>query len=122
MKKHTLYSASIVLASFAIAAALVLVRRPEPVQNESSQQLKELRARIAQLETKATALQREMDQVRKEPAKVIYTSANELSSPPGTAVAREQVPPGWKPHEFNGMTYYFTLLGEKAEISLAPTK
>ncbi len=122
MKNHILYSAAIVLASFGIAVALLLVRHRAPLQNENSEQLKELRTRITQLETKATALERELEQVRKEPAKVIYTTANQLSPPPATVVAREQVPPGWKPFEFNGLTYYLTPLHAEAEVSLAPAK
>lgn len=122
MKNHIVYSAAIVLGSFGIAVALVLVRHRAPVQNENGEQLKELRSRITQLETKATALERELEQVRKEPARVIYTTANQVGAPPATTVAREQIPAGWKPFEFNGQTYYLTPLRAEAEVSLAPAK
>lgn len=122
MKKHILYSGAIVLASLVIAVALMLMRQPAPSQTDNGQELRELRSKIAQLETKTAAVQKELDQVHKQTPRLIYTPVKESISQAPTAVAREQIPPGWKAHEFNGLTYYFTPLGQGSEVSMAPAK
>ena len=123
MKKHILYSASIIFASLIIAAALVFARRPAQTQSDNGQKLEELKAQVGRLETKAAALQKELDQLHKQTPTVIYTPANQLI-PPATTTESEpsEIPPGWKPFEFNGITYYLTPLAHEAEVSMLPTK
>jgi hypothetical protein len=122
MKKHILYSGSIILASLVIAAALVFARHAAQRQSDNGQQLKELKARIGRLETKTAALQKELDQAHKQTSTVIYMPANELIPPASTSSAPSRIPPGWKPYEFNGLTYYFTPLGQGTEVSMTPAK
>jgi hypothetical protein len=122
MKKHILYSGAMVLASLVIAATLMSARHPAAPQTDNSQELRELRTRIAQIEAKTAAVQKELGQVHKQIPTLIYTPVNESSSQAPAAVAREQIPPGWKAHEFNGLTYYFTPLGQGTEISMSPAQ
>jgi hypothetical protein len=122
MKKHILYSASIIFASLIIAAAMVSARHPAQTQSDNGQQLKELKAQVGRLETKAAALQKELDQLHNQTPKVIYTLANQLIPPANTKPDLPEIPPGWKPFEFNGITYYLTPLAHEAEISMLPAK
>jgi hypothetical protein len=122
VKKHFLYSASILFASLLIAAALVFARRPAQPQSDNGQQLKEFKAQISRLEIKAASLQKELDQLRKQTPAPIYTPANQLIPPATTGSEPLQIPLGSKPFEFNGVTYYFTPLGHKPEVSMIPTK
>jgi hypothetical protein len=122
MKKHLLYSASIVFGSLIIAAALVFARQRVRGQSDNSEQWKELKTRIAHLETKAAALQQKLDQVHKQTPTVIYTPANQIFPPATTGSAPVKTPPGWKPFEFNGLTYYLTPLGQGTEVSMAPAR
>jgi len=122
MKKHILYSGSIVVASLVIAAALILPRHTVQRQSDNSGQLKELLTRVGQLESKAAALEKELEQVRRQAPNLIYTPANELFPAPATVPAPEQIPPGWKPYPFNGTTYYITPLGTGMEISMVPAR
>src|SRR5882724_486780 len=121
MKEHFLYSVSILFASLIIATALVFARHPAQTKSDNGQQLRELKSQIDRLETKAAALQKELDQLRKQTPAVIYTPANQLI-PPTTGSEPQQIPPGWKPFEFNGLTYYLTPLAHEAEVSMIPTK
>jgi TolA-binding protein len=122
MKKHILYSGSIILASLIIAAALVSARHPAQTQTDNGQQLKELKAQVGRLETKAAALQKELNELHKQTPTVIYTPANQLIPATTTESERPEIPPGWKPFEFNGITYYLTPLAHEAEVSMLPTK
>jgi hypothetical protein len=122
MKKHILYSGSILFSSLMIAGVLVFARHAAQSQSDNGQQLKELKARIGHLETEAARLQKELDRVHKQTSTVIYMPANELISPASTSSAPPQIPPGWKPYEFNGLTYYFTPLGQGTEVSMTPAK
>jgi hypothetical protein len=123
MKKHIFYGGAILAGSLLISAALLIARFPTGNQGDNSAQLKELRARVGQLETKAAALQKELDQVHKSTPNVVYLKANQPDSPAPTVPAPEQIPTGWKPFEFNGMTYYFTPLGNGIQHSApAPTQ
>jgi hypothetical protein len=122
MKKHILYSASIIFASLIVAAALVFARHPAQTQTGNGQQLKELKSQVGRLETKAAALQKELDQLHKQTPTVIYTPANQLIPPAKTKSALPEIPPGWKPFDFNGVTYYLTPLAHEAEVSMLPTK
>lgn len=124
MKKHVLYSGAIVFGSLIIAAALVL-RHPVPNRTDDGKQLQELRNRIGQLESKAGALEKELGEMRKLPQPspaVIYKPANEVIPSVTISPTPAQHPPGWKPFKFNGTTYYFTPLGQAAEVSMAPRK
>jgi len=123
MKKQIFYSGAILVGSLIISATLLISRFPARNLGDNSAQLKELRARVGQLETKAAALQKDLDQVHKSTPNVVYLKANQSVSPAPTVSAPRQIPPGWKPFEFNGMTYYFTPLGNGTELSApAPTQ
>jgi hypothetical protein len=122
MKTQILYSSSIIFASLVIAGALVFARHPARSQSDYSAQLNELKARTGDLENKAGALQNELDQVRKRTPTVIFTPANQLTPPATTGPKPRQIPPGWKTYEFNGLTYYFTPLGQGTEVSMTPAK
>src|SRR5436305_13661547 len=99
MKKHILYSGAIVLASLIIAVALMTLRHAASPQADNSRELRELRTRIAQLETKAAAVQKELDQVHKQTPTLTYTPVNGPISQSPPAVAHQPLPPGWKAHE-----------------------
>lgn len=128
MKKQLLYSGAIVLGSAMIAAAVLFARHPTQIdtnktqRSNNNQQIEELNARIARVEQKAAALRTELDQVRRQPQSVIFTPATNFAPRVVTQPESRGVPPSWKPFEFNGRTYYFTPLGEKAELSMAPAK
>jgi hypothetical protein len=125
MKKHILYSGAIVFAALTLAAALVWARHPVPSRANGGAQLQELRNRISQLESKAAALEKELGEVRKKPQPtptVIYTPANEVIPSVTTSPTPEQIPPGWKPFGFNGITYYFTPLGQGMKTTIADAR
>lgn len=126
MKTHFLYCGAIVFASLIIAAALLWPRNPAPSRSNNGKQLQELQNRISQLENKAASLEKELGRVRDQSPKqsptVIYTPASEAVPAVTTEPVPAKIPPGWKPFEFNGMTYYFTPLGQGREVSVAAGK
>jgi|SRR5882724_4563961 len=126
MKTHILYSGAIVFGSLIIVVALAWPGHSATSRSNNGEQLKALQNRISQLETKAASLEKELERLQKQATKqmptVIYTPANEVVPSIITGQAPAQTPPGWKPFEFNGMTYYFAPLGQKTEVSMSPLK
>jgi hypothetical protein len=105
-----------VVGIVSLIAAFLLSRKPGHENDRARAELKALTAKVEQLERNTAALQKELSDFRQR-SKPLAALPHEILMTPATAppAGRTEIPPGWKPFEFNGMTYYITPL--KQEVS-----
>jgi len=123
--KKPIYIVLVALASTAAVTAFLVLsdgsHRPELKPGNSQ----ELNAKIERLEQKIAALQRELSDIRARPPQTVFVTRERIAEGIGSvipavpaAALKPEVPPGWKPFEFNGLTYYLTPLGEIPRVAL----
>jgi outer membrane murein-binding lipoprotein Lpp len=93
-----------------LAAFLLLMAQAQRIDRAQAE-LKALRAKVERLERDTTAFQSKSSNDREHPRTLITLPGETLMAPSSLPLAPgTKIPPGWKPFEFNGLTYYLTPL------------
>ena len=117
MKKRV-YAGLIVVACVTVGVVFLVAPRPNQRSTPEETELKALRAQVEKLEQTTAKLQRELGDMRGRPQVQVLAPENPIMVPSGMPPkSGSQVPPGWKPFEFNGMTYYLTPLKHESGIN-----
>jgi len=116
MKKSS-YLLFVAIAAIALGTAAPLFSadkaQPEP-PGDKDKYLRDLKAKVEQLEHKTAELQKQIDELRLQQRAASVT----LPRPPATPLVnpptpKPEIPPGWSPRQFNGQTYYLVPLDQK---------
>jgi len=118
----------VIVASMITGAALLLfgVANRTVVNGKAGKaELRDLNAKIQHLEQKTAELQSELKDLQNRPQSSVAVpgpSPVPVTPPVKSSFPHPQVPPGWVPFEFNGMTYYLTPLGHATQLSMSEAK
>jgi len=118
----------VIVASMIAGAALLLfgVANQRAVNGKAGKaELRDLNAKIQLLEQKTAELQNELKDLQNRPPSLLAVpgpSPVPVTPPVKSALPHPQVPSGWVPFEFNGMTYYLTPLGHAPQLSMSEAK
>lgn len=113
------------VASMITGAALLLFGVAKRTAVNGKAEVRDLRAKIQDLEQKTAELQSELKDLQNRPPSLLATPGQApvpVTRPVKSSFPHPQVPPGWVPFEFNGMTYYLTPLGHAPQLSMSAAK
>ena len=125
----------LVISAAAISLVIAGDENGKPADAASTDNIAELKARIKQLEARVQELEQSQERFQEllrftnpsprrraldflngnqSPDDQANIPGNPLTLPPAaTTLNGQSVPPNWKPHEFNGSTYYIVPLSKK---------
>ena len=115
----------VIVASMIAGAALLLFGVANQRAVNGKAEVRDLRAKIQHLEQKTAELQNELKDLQNRPPSLLAVpgpSPVPVTPPVKSALPHPQVPSGWVPFEFNGMTYYLTPLGHAPQLSMSEAK
>lgn len=114
--KTLIYLGFIAVAAITIVTAAELSSQNNGPTELAQVNLEILKAKVERLERKTADLQKEIAELREQQQRLSTVSQNSSVAPLLVNPSpKAEIPSGWSPREFNGLTYYLVPLGQDTQ-------